>query len=280
MDFGYSGQTWRIGANIHAAGDFTIQETGTTKIIIIDPSGDVGIGTSAPASHYGFGRTLEVQGSANAEINLSQTDNSKNWSMGIVNGSNYQQTDNSNYIWEIGGATKMKIDSDGVVTTGGQTGFLARGNTSQWLQGYASSWNTLVAGIAHGDGSTIGVNLTEGSASHFNGYDSGSDFNTSNGRFTAPADGKYLVHGSMYCTKISTNTGHYAHFLVYVNGQQINQMYTIGGYGTAVATDFSLNISTVLSLEEDDYVEWKVYTPSSDVRIYGDHICIGAHKIS
>ena len=172
------------------------------------------------------------------------------------------------------------VINGGAVTMSKQPGFFARGNTSQWLQGFGSSWNTIVAGIAHANGTTIGVNLTEGATGHLNGYDAGSDFNTSNGRFTAPNDGKYLIHGSLYAAKVSTNANDYMHFLVYVNGQQINQMYTMGGHKQAYAHDFSLNLSTVLFLEASDYVEWKIYTTSTNMRIYGDHLCIGAHMVS
>jgi len=168
----------------------------------------------------------------------------------------------------------------GGTTNNLQPGFFARGNTSQWLQGAASSWNTIVSGIGHANGSTIGVNLTEGASGHLNGYDPGGDFNTSNGRFTAPIAGRYLCHGSVYCAKVSNNVNDYMHFLVYVNGQQINQMYTMGGHKQGYPHDFSLNLSTVLNLDTSDYVEWKIYTTSTDMRIYGDHLCIGAHLIS
>ena len=176
--------------------------------------------------------------------------------------------------------TRLTVDSDGRILTPNQPGFFARGNTSQWLQGSSGSWNTIVSGIAHANGSTIGVNLTEGSTGHLNGYDTGSDFSTGYGRFTAPVEGKYLIHGSIYCTKVGTNANDYMHFLVYVNGQQINQMYTMGGHKQAYAHDFSLNLSTVLFLEASDYVEWKIYTTSTNMRIYGDHLCIGAHMVS
>ena len=154
---------------------------------------------------------------------------------------------NGGFIFEENGSERMRIASGGAVTMSGgavtmsqQPGFFARGNTSQWLQGYSSAaWSTLVGGIAHSNGSTIGVNLTEGATGHLNGYDAQGDFNTSNGRFTAPNDGKYLIHGSMYCAKTSSAAGDYIHFLVYVNGQQINQMYTIGGHGISSNTDFS-----------------------------------------
>ena len=83
--------------------------------------GNVGIGTSSPASSYGFSRTLEIQGAANAEINISQSNNGKDWSLGIVNGANYQQTTSGqDYIWLIGGSEKMNIQSTtGNVIIGG-----------------------------------------------------------------------------------------------------------------------------------------------------------------
>ena len=170
--------------------------------------------------------------------------------------------------------------SDGIVTMPSQPGFFARGNTSQWLSG-SNGWNKIVGGIANANGTQVGVNLTEANKSHLNGYDSGSDFNTSNGRFTAPVDGKYHIHGSLYCSKLGTNANDYMHFLVYVNGQQINEMYTMGGHGAGYAHDFSLNISSILYLEASDYVEWKIYfAGGTNMRIYGDHLCIGAHLLS
>ena len=202
-------------------------------------------------------------------------------SIDVIIDSNGNSGDNQNFkIYKHTNTTLMTVNESGSVTLPSQPGFFARGNTSQWLQGYTSSWNTLVAGIAHANGTTIGVNLTEGDTGHLHGYDAQSDFAPSNGRFTAPTDGKYHIHGSVYCTKQGSSAGDYIHFLVYVNGQQINQMYTIGGHGAAYAHDFSLNISSILRLDEDDYVEWKIYTTSTNVRIYGDHLCIGAHMIS
>jgi len=82
-------------------------------------AGNVGIGTSSPASSYGFSRTLEIQGAVNAEINISQSNNGKDWSLGIVNGANYQQTTSGqDYIWLIGGSEKMRITSGGNVGIG------------------------------------------------------------------------------------------------------------------------------------------------------------------
>ena len=80
-------------------------------------------------------------------------------------------------------------------------------------------------------------------------------------------------------SKVGTTAGDYMHFLVYVNGQQVNQIYTMKGHNAAYAHDFSMNLSTILFLEASDYVQWKIYTTSSNMRIYGDHMSIGAHLL-
>ena len=70
------------------------------------------------------------------------------------------------------------------------------------------------------------------------------------------------------------------HLLVYVNGQQINEIYTIGAENHNFAHSFSLNFSTILYLEVNDYVTWQVYSSDSSVRIYGAHCSLGAHLLS
>ena len=93
--------------------------TDSTNFMVVKGNGNVGIGTVSPASSYGFSKTLEIQGAANAEINISQSNNSKDWSLGIVNGANYQQTTSGQqYIWLIGGSEKMRISNTGNVGIG------------------------------------------------------------------------------------------------------------------------------------------------------------------
>ena len=179
-----------------------------------------------------------------------------------------------------GQAVSRDFISKGMIRAEGQPGFVARGNTSQWIQAQPAAWATIVGGISHGSGGTIGVNLTEGSTGHWNGYDTNSSFNTSNGRFTAPYAGKYHIHGSVYGAKFNTTLSDYMHFNIHVNGQNINQTYTMGGHRKSYNHDFDLKQSTILSLEEGDYVEWRIYGTSTDMRIYGDHLSLGAHLVS
>ena len=174
-----------------------------------------------------------------------------------------------------------RIHDSGSMTVPNQVGFRARGSRAAWVNGNTTSWNILTsANTGNASGGVFPIGLTTGGETHMNGYNVGNCFNVSNGRFTAPIEGKYQVYGSVYCNKTGTTSGGYMHLLVYINGQQINEIYTIGGEGHNFAHSFDLNFSTVLFLEVNDYVTWQVYSSDNSVRIYGAHCSLGAHLLS
>tara|TARA_R100000988_G_scaffold13830_3_gene7277 strand:+ start:3756 stop:6977 length:3222 start_codon:yes stop_codon:yes gene_type:complete len=93
IDFGYSGQTWRVGANVFAAGDFAIYDTGnSTHLLLINNAGDFGIGTTNPGAISG-GCTTMTFGSTAAALSggvLFQANGTN------VNGT-YWESDNMRY---------------------------------------------------------------------------------------------------------------------------------------------------------------------------------------
>ena len=90
--------------------------------ITVNSSENVGIGTDSPSSNYGFSKTVEIQGGVNAELSLSQTNNSKDWSFGVGNGNCYQQTNSGQtYSWYTGGVEKLRIQSGGGISFNGDT---------------------------------------------------------------------------------------------------------------------------------------------------------------
>jgi hypothetical protein len=93
IDFGYSGQTWRVGANVFAAGDFAIYDTGnSTHLLLINNAGDFGIGTTNPGAISG-GCTTMTFGSTSAALSggvLFQANGTN------VNGT-YWESDNMRY---------------------------------------------------------------------------------------------------------------------------------------------------------------------------------------
>jgi hypothetical protein len=125
------GFNYNVGGGLEFTRSTAIGGTAfTTPDMVITNDGNVGIGTASPASSYGFSKTLEIQGAVNAEINISQFNNSKDWSLGIVNGANYQQTTSGqDYVWLIGGSEKMRITSAGELIQGNNTNGITPGTS-------------------------------------------------------------------------------------------------------------------------------------------------------
>ena len=183
-------------------------------------------------------------------------------------------------------AMELTSDADvaipeGNITVPNQPGFRARGTRSAWVYGATTTWNKITSantGNASGAVYPIGISIT--GDNHVNGYNTGNCFNVSNGRFTAPVEGKYQTYGSIYCMKANSTVVSYNHFLVYLNGQQVNEIYTMGGHQHGFPHDYSLNFSTILFLEASDYVEWYIYSYDGNTAVYGAHCSIGAHLLS
>jgi hypothetical protein len=119
IDF-YNDGTARYGAEVNAselrfytttAGDIISFYANNTLGLVIK-NGNVGIGVSSPSSNYGFSRTLSIENSANAEIQLVQTGGPNYLSMGLTSTFAYFQSTVS-YNWQVGGSAKMTLTSGG-----------------------------------------------------------------------------------------------------------------------------------------------------------------------
>ena len=93
---------------------------GTTYPLILQPiGGNVGIGTTAPASYYGFDRTLSVENASSAEIQLKATGGTNTLaSFGAATNGTYLQSATQPLITVVNGAERMRITSAGNVGIG------------------------------------------------------------------------------------------------------------------------------------------------------------------
>ena len=271
--------------------------------IALNPNGGkVGVGLNPPYAQFGVYRNQTDPYTVGSFLDQPTMELKHPATTGGYNGIRYTNT-SGNYEWfagtnqnesqaadfvfqgyDRGGGTyreMARIHDSGSITAPQQVGFRARGQRAAWVNGDTTIWSVLTSATTGNASSGIfPIGLTTNGENHMNGYNIGNCYNVSNGRFTTPIEGKYQVYGSLYCNKTGTNSTSYMHLLVYVNSQQINEIYTIGAHNHNFAHSFSLNFSTVLFLEVNDYVDWRVYTYDSSVQIYGAHCSLGAHLLS
>ena len=89
-------------------------------------------------------------------------------------------------------------------------------------------------------------------------FDTNSDFNTANGRFTAPLDGYYQIDVQVALASTGFTSGANAIGAIYKNGSSIIQSASTVGSGSATAQP-RFNMSRLFKLTAGDYLEIKAY---------------------
>ena len=229
------------GHNLVVPGDLAVD----TNVLKVDSSNNkVGINTTSPSNDLHISSTNPVirlqDTSTNAYAQIFTNDAG---SMRLRADAGNSQA-SSNFILEIDGTTQLSVDSSGRVLKPNQPYFAAHMTGNSTYQ-------------TRGSGAVFPFNTTV--------YNVGSHFDTSNYRFTAPVDGKYLFTAS-FITNDSTPEGR---ITFYVNGSQnvsnlqfgINGSNTGGGGGT--------NASAIIQLSASDYVD--VRSQSGTTQFYEDN---------
>ena len=145
----------------------------------------------------------------------------------------------------LGTTTHMSFDEAGIVSKPLQPSFGAYRSTS---------------------GNTIATGATTKIAFNGERHDVNADFDTTNNRFVAPVDGRYLITVGVMLTGIGTTNGGRISLNLYVDNSAVVEVgrYTAGtgeGFGTSFV-EFSLTGSSILDLDASEYVEAFIYNNS------------------
>ena len=209
--------------------------------------GKVGIKTSSPSSYLSGNLVVGdsnsdqyvslVSGSANAAGLMFQDTTGTS----IVGGIRYTHSDNALAAW-TNGAEAMHIDASGRVTMPSQPSFKA-----------------------YRAGGAINTNYTDlvfNDTSSHGGHNVGGHYNTANGRFTCPCDGRYLFTAQLL-TNPSSSSNSYMTAFYRINGtfvaflahSHLSSWVTEGG-------------AMILSLSASDYVDLYLERGSGHYGIY------------
>ena len=202
--------------------------------------------------------------------------------------------DNSGFTFGVGGGTSIFTPATNVLTFGTNsfnragikcTNAATYDGSLEFFTGNSSNFSERMRIHASGEISAIGTTQPSflayrtsnqsgynasgayGTGVAFDGtiYNNGSDFNTSNGRFTAPVAGTYLFQGSVY-----TDTQGFTQAWLAINGSRANYsdmmfQMNVGNLSAFIAT------THIAKLDAGDYVMYNPYNPnSSNVTVYGN----------
>lgn len=147
--------------------------------------------------------------------------------------------------------TGLSINSSGFAVQSSRPYFVVQGPSAAWINYSSAAWNTM--------------------AFSYEVVDNGNNYNTSNGRFTAPVSGTYYFHALTYTYKnTATTADSYTHPLFIVNGSYTTRQATYTTpyrlrsrtyYDGTYSSDTEIN--DIFYLSAGDYVQFQIYSSSS-----------------
>ena len=227
-------------------GDNLTFHTFSDERLRITSDGKIGIGTDAPNSLTRVAIQMPTAGGAGAitVVNNSQGIGNTNIVLRSIdnNGGNWADAEfrAEGYSFKSGTQERLHITASGQVTKPSNAAFRAQGNTQYANQ--TSSFDPIYDNEI---------------------FDAGGNYNPTNGRFTAPVDGKYFFY-FVFLT-YPDNDPNYKTLGFKVNG---SLDYGYGFTRKQSSSQNSNQVSTFLDLSANDYVNPHIQLPSGTFDIY------------
>jgi len=220
-------------------GTFTGDLTVDTDTLKVDTTNDkVGINTASPSDYYSDelvvtaadeGGMTFVTGTTHANY-ISFADGTS----GNAAYRGFLKYDHNNDRMTLGtsGSSAIEVDSSGNITKPLNPSFRAMGNNAAYQ-------------------TTSPVPFPSVSGTNLGGHNTGSHYNTSNYRFTAPVAGKYLFHVHMGIINITANGGNGYPYLR-INSTSVAYSYV---QMPASASYAPAHVTQIFNLAANDYVD-------------------------
>ena len=150
------------------------------------------------------------------------------------------------------GSARLKIDTNGHITQPNLPSFMAYGN---------ASYTTISSG------GNLQPYVFPNTA-----HNTGTHYNTTSGKFTAPVTGVYQLNWNLFC-KSDTNQTSAAtlEFYVVKNGSTVSRLHNKKGYGNMGDDQQIINLHVFEKLNANDEISINAYAYNVDWKIYGAH---------
>ena len=90
-------------------------------------------------------------------------------------------------------------------------------------------------------------------------YDQNADFNTSNGQFTAPVDGKYLITTNLYLYNYLDTDASYYYLTLFTSNETVDVLFFTNTFLNSDSGGFNMQCSSVQDMDAGDTAKTIIY---------------------